>query len=134
MSFESMKPLQLVTFATVARRVAFVALAGAAMFVASAQAADEVTVNKRIVRYSDLNLSNQSDAAELYARLRRAANSVCATFEAPSIRVVRERNECRAEALSNAVAQVDNYAVTALHSQESRLRVAESGEDNQPRG
>jgi UrcA family protein len=138
MSFESMKPLQLVTVATVARRVAFVALAGAAMFAASANAADnaadEVTMEKRIVTYSDLNLQNQSDAAELYARLRRAANSVCSTFEAPTIRVVTERNECVDEALSNAVAKVDNYAVTALHAKVSRVRVAESGAGDQPRG
>jgi UrcA family protein len=81
---------------------------------------------QKIVRYADLDLANTQDAAELYTRLGRAAKSVCReTFVGRDLTSKNLRLGCEAEAINEAVAEIDNASLTALHSAEQRVRLAQ---------
>jgi UrcA family protein len=80
---------------------------------------------QKAVQYADLNLSNPDDASQLYARLERAAAVVCRTYEGFELSRKRMHEACEQEALSAAVAQVDNPALTSLHAADARIRVAQ---------
>jgi UrcA family protein len=94
-----------------------------ALFAATGHASDDPL--QKAVRYADLNLSKSEDASQLYARLERAASVVCRTYEGFELSRKRMQEACEQEALSAAVAQVDNAALTALHTAEARVRVAQ---------
>jgi UrcA family protein len=98
-----------------------VLIVGLAMTGVAASAAafppEAVTVNKVVVRYSDLNLQKEAGAAALLARLSNAANKVC-VIPSSSPAYIRPRNQglaCRESALQNAVADVGHPMVTALY-------------------
>jgi UrcA family protein len=94
-----------------------------ALFAASGHAGADPM--QKAVRYADLNLSNPQDASQLYARLERAAAVVCRTYEGFELSRKRMHEACEQEALSAAVAQVDDAALTALHNAGARVRVAQ---------
>jgi UrcA family protein len=81
---------------------------------------------QKIVRYSDLDLANTQDAQELYTRLERAAKSVCReTFVGRDLTSKNLRLSCEAEAIDEAVAEIDSASLTALHTAEQRVRLAQ---------
>ncbi len=103
-----------------------VAFAAAVMFAAPSFAEVQNTEAPQMtVRYADLDLSNDRDAARLLRRMNHAAAFVCRDHRPPpgSLRYTgrdyageREAFEnCRTEALSQAVAQFDHPMVTAMH-------------------
>jgi UrcA family protein len=77
---------------------------------------------QKTVGYADLDLSKPQDASQLYTRLKRAAAVVCRTLEGRELRRKQMHDACEQEALSDAVAQVDNTTLTALH--DAPVRVA----------
>jgi UrcA family protein len=125
MSFQSTQSLHTVRMAAVSRHVALVALAGAAMFttVASAHARD-ATTHEWMVSYADLNLSKSSDAAVLYTRLRLAADAVCGEYNIRDLRATQLHAACAQQAVSAAVASVNQAELSAVHAGDKRIRVA----------
>jgi UrcA family protein len=126
MSFKSTQSLYLGRIAAASRHVALVALAGAAAFASATSAhAGDASVRERAISYSDLNLAKPADAAVLYSRLRNAADTVCGEYDIRALRDTQQHAACAARALSDAVARVNDSALTALHAGDRRIRVAE---------
>lgn len=107
----------------------FIALS---LVAASASASDDAVVQKT-VRYADLNLDKSADASRLYERLGNAAEAVCSHHEGRDLLTRKMRRACESEALSNAVLELDNPAVTALHTADARVRVAQQRTNTQPK-
>lgn len=108
-----------------ARRLSGLAgLVALSLFAVNAHAGDVGEAVHKTVSYADLNLARSNDAARLYERLGNAAEDVCAHFDGRDLVTRKMQRQCESEALSNAVAAVDNPTVTALHS-DARVRVAQ---------
>jgi UrcA family protein len=89
-------------------------IAASAVFAPSAFAQGEGETRQVRVTYADLDLSQPSDAQRLYNRLRRATAYVCAT---PASSVLhRYDRACRDATLDQAVADLNNPALAAIHS------------------
>ncbi len=89
------------------------------MIIFSTSAAAD-TVNSEVkVTYAELNLQNEAGVRVLYKRLIRASKAVCGENEnatlLPPSSVVRDHRSCVKESLSNAVSQIDNPRLTAIH-------------------
>lgn len=76
------------------------------------------------VSLESFDLSKQKDADEVYARLQRAARSVCGPLENKDLTMRRLTRECYHGALAKAVAEVDSVRLTALHQSDSHTRIA----------
>jgi UrcA family protein len=107
--------------------IAAVGVATLALFSVGATAGTSVAyVPSKRVHFQDLDLSKQSDAKRLYARLRLAASEVCIGYpdaRRPSPRSARGR--CINEAIANAVEAVDHPNLTALHASSREVRLAQ---------
>jgi UrcA family protein len=69
------------------------------------------------VRYADLDLDKAAGVANLYARLRSAAEQVCSTGSGPqALFLSSSERACVTAALEQAVANVDRPALTAYHA------------------
>jgi UrcA family protein len=91
----------------------FLALAGLAGLAASpaktfagALSFDEAPA--RVVNFRDLDLSQKSGVVTLYSRIRSAAREVCEPLDEVSIKLLREKFDCRHEAVARAVAEVNS--------------------------
>ncbi len=69
-----------------------------------------------IVRYGDLNLINHAGTKALYRRLRTAANTVCTSIDQLQPERKMRQHQCYEQALSAAVIDVNEPALSALHS------------------
>jgi UrcA family protein len=67
------------------------------------------------VSYADLNLSTTEGAAVLYGRLRAAAENVCSEHNMEDLRNVFRVKVCVSTAISDAVAQIDQPALTSYY-------------------
>ncbi|MET0498066.1 MAG: UrcA family protein [Steroidobacteraceae bacterium] len=104
---------------TAARTSWMVAGAAAiAIFAGSAHAASEVA--KVTVRYNE-----QTDTAELYAQLKRAAARVCRQYEGKALSKIADARACHAEVLDRAVANVGDSALSSLHRANADVRVVQ---------
>lgn len=74
----------------------------------------------RVVGYSDLDLSRDSGVATLYSRINSAAREVCEPLDAVLSRLLRERFDCRQEAIAKAVADVNSPALTSYYLAKTR--------------
>ena len=71
------------------------------------------------VSYADLNLEKQEGAKALYRRLQQASKQACdvrGLSVEGSLRRATEARQCYHEALSAAVAKIDNELVTQIHN------------------
>jgi UrcA family protein len=69
------------------------------------------------VRYSDLNLSHRAGVMALYMRINSAATRVCG--QRPDIMDLKQSvlwNECRNDALTRAVNDINHPGLAALHN------------------
>ena len=81
-------------------------------------AADELKGRSEKVVYSDLNVVKESGAQALYSRLQRASKRVCGVESyknAGGIRIMSEQRDCFRNAMNEAVAQINNPTLTAIH-------------------
>jgi UrcA family protein len=81
--------------------------------VATAQATVPVKgVQQQVVRYGDLSLASQADAAILHGRIKSAARTVCGLRQGMPMPIeIRTRLEaCADEAIARALADVDASA------------------------
>jgi UrcA family protein len=68
----------------------------------------------RRVNFADLDLTKTAGAAVLYARIKSAAREVCISTDwLPKMSTVTD--ECRAQAVARAVADVNAPALTAYY-------------------
>lgn len=100
-------------------------LVALSLFAVSVHAGDKGDGVHKKVQFADLNLDKSSDAARLYERLGNAAEAVCASYEGRDLLTRKMQRECESEALSNAVSELNNPPITALHGAAARVRVAE---------
>jgi UrcA family protein len=82
-----------------------------------AHAAEPAQFYSTVVSYGDLNLDSEQGAKVLYARIRSAAGSVCSSLESRNLTEKKLWQGCFDNAVANAVGQVNNVRVTALHNQ-----------------
>jgi UrcA family protein len=92
--------------------------AGAVLLGATATAAPTLHDSRlrTVVTYDELDLATSKGAAVLYKRLRAAAHVVCAPIKGLDLARRAKYEACYKEALSNAVAEVNRDAVTAMHA------------------
>jgi UrcA family protein len=126
MSFRFIRPASAVRISVVAGRVAWAACSVAAisLFAANVQASEQYIEEKIVVRYADLDLSQQRDVGTLYSRLRDASNAVCGAYDVRDQRVRLLRQICYETALETAVADVNRAAITDMHAKAKRIQVA----------
>ena len=104
-------------------------IAAASMIAAVASAKGEDGRVSTVVSYGDLNLSQPSDVAQLYTRLKYAAEKVCyVTDDYHNLRLKQLQADCMQGALNRAVATVNEPRLTQLHAAEPRIRVARRSE------
>ena len=111
----------------VARFVVAFGVAALSCGAAQSHPADESAARgeQAVVKYTDLDLSKESDVRSLYARLQRASERVCGDYKDVRIlSVKRAYHACYQETLSRAVDAVDHAAVTAMFAADSRTKVA----------
>lgn len=127
MSFESIQSARSAREGASSHRVVCAALGAAALslLAATAQAKDSHFDDKVAVNYADLDLSKASDTKALYSRLRNASDKVCGWHDVRDIRGRMQHQICFDTALAEAVANVDHAALTQLHDDVQRIRVAQ---------
>jgi UrcA family protein len=89
-------------------------------FTAVSAAADSTDAPQVVVKYGDLNISNQQGAAALYGRIRRAAESVCPRFELSQLASQARRVACVHKAITDAVTTVNQPALFAEYNAKYR--------------
>lgn len=70
---------------------------------------------RRAVEYQTAELANVAGAQKLYNRLKTASREVCAQLRGNHGESTRAYQECYSKALANAVADVNQQTLTALH-------------------
>ena len=103
--------------------VALAILSTATAFSAAASAADMHDLDyigpSYTVKYYDLDTSKQSDMRQLYARITRAAKSVCLSAQGTDeVSPLAYKRKCIRAAIANAVAKVNRPLLTAIHNGE----------------
>jgi UrcA family protein len=73
------------------------------------------TPTQRVVHFDDLNLAHTEGVAALYKRLRVAAGDTCGLPDERLLERGRHFQACVADALSAAVARVDQPALSSYH-------------------
>lgn len=93
--------------------LAGLALVASAFGTAQAFAADsDGTTLMKHVRYDDLNLSREAGVRKLYARIKDAADVVCAPFNGRQLSQRMNQVACVTSAMERAVRQVNEPALT----------------------
>ncbi len=94
---------------------------GGSVALANAPDPDRVSLS---VRYSDLNLTREEGARTLYSRLQSAARRVCGVGQDRDLVWQALALSCAEKALGDAVAELDNPQVSALHDAHDHRRPA----------
>ena len=89
---------------------------------AGATTARSVDVNgtetaRTTVHYGDVDVHTRHGADELYSRINMAAGRVCENVEEPYVRLTRAFEDCRHNAISAAVQDVNAPLVTQTYDQ-----------------
>ena len=89
---------------------------------ATAQATVTRDVPSEVVRYADLNLQNEADAAILVGRIKTAARKVCGLRQSSPLplEIVARKQVCAKDATARAIADVN--APTMLRHREIVVR------------
>ncbi|HEY2780812.1 MAG TPA: UrcA family protein [Steroidobacteraceae bacterium] len=67
----------------------------------------------RKVEYGDLDLTRDAGVATLYSRIRTAARAVCEPTDLVMLNLLRDRTDCRPDAIARAVADVNAPLLTS---------------------
>jgi UrcA family protein len=100
---------------TTFRRSLAVAGAFAALAVSTATFAGDGTQSVA-VRYDDLNLASSAGVEALYRRISSAARAVCPDEHSRELAVVAASERCQANAVAEAVRQVNNPQLAVVHA------------------
>jgi UrcA family protein len=88
--------------------------AGLTASLASAATIDD-EIKTVVVRYSDLDLSQPSDAQRLYVRIKNAARVACGDVGPEQLERRASFEACMSQAITDAVQHVGAVRVTELH-------------------
>jgi UrcA family protein len=66
----------------------------------------------RVVEYGDLDLSRDSGVTTLYTRINSAARAVCEPLDVAMLKLLREKFDCRRDAIARAVSEVNSPGLT----------------------
>jgi UrcA family protein len=83
-------------------------------------AAEQADVLTKKVGYGDLDLNSEKGAKVLYARLRNAAQEVCAPLEGSDLNAKTLWKKCYVHAIAAAVSDINKPAVTTVHNESVR--------------
>jgi UrcA family protein len=75
----------------------------------------KVVTEQRTIRYSDLDLTVQSDVVRLYRRIDRAASTVCGGRIQPLVLQSPRMRQCRMKALADAINHINAPMLTAYY-------------------
>ena len=96
-----------------------IAALASCMIAATAGADSKIHVKDRlpsvVVRYGDLDISTESGARALYARLGTAARRVCPDDNSYDLRMLQTVRACRQQAIDRAVTNLNSTALAAVH-------------------
>lgn len=96
--------------------IAITAMLSIGLLLPTSPAAAEDSGQK--VTFEDLDLSQSADVAALYERIQAAARSVCQDDSAPwDARRARNYNKCFEGTVDQAVRDINNVSLTALHQE-----------------
>ena len=107
---------------SIIRGAALLALSAALPVAGMLPAYAETQAAAVVVRFSDLDLSRQSGAAELYARISRAATRACQPFDSRSSYEQQRMQACVKSAIARAVDQADKPLLYSMHESRDRAR------------
>lgn len=103
------------------------ALAASTSVISASASAEEV--EERSVHYNQYELATDAGARKLYNELKAASRQVCASWRMAER--IREYNACYANALSDAVNDVNQQTLTKLHDRlETKSARAQRGRSN----
>lgn len=102
-------------FSALHRAVISVALVAGAT-VALPAVADDVDAPQRVIKYSSADLASDTRVAALYEKLQRASRSVCSSLRGRDVLSSRNYDACYDKALADAVNEVNEQTLTALHN------------------
>jgi UrcA family protein len=86
----------------------------------AASAGTEEDAPSRVVRYSSNELATNSGVQDLYRRIQIAAAKVCPADPIRDLRTSELVEECRKQAVSRAIQQINNSQLAALHATSSK--------------
>jgi UrcA family protein len=109
---------------TFRRLTAAAVVAFAAGFTVIAHADQSTDAPQVIVKYADLSVSSPQGAVALYHRIRAAAVTVCQPLDESNLASKQTANACIHKALADAVAEVDQPALSAVYREKNRLPVS----------
>jgi UrcA family protein len=78
-------------------------------------AASDDGPKQQVVKFADLDLSKPEGAKALYTRLSKAARQVCSGLEGRRLDEIHRYRSCVSESVGNAVAAVNQPALTDVH-------------------
>jgi UrcA family protein len=100
--------------------VALGAVAGVLGVGTAGAAGTDSDVPSVVVKYSEQSLSTDSGVRHLYSQIVRAANQVCPVSSTRDLIVQRRIEECRNQAIAQAIHKVDNSRLAALYATHSK--------------
>jgi UrcA family protein len=94
---------------------ALAGLVGGPISALAAQSSPFDQIESRKVEYSDLDLTRDAGVATLYSRIRTAARAVCEPMDLVMLNLLRDRTDCRPDAIARAVADVNAPLLTSYY-------------------
>jgi UrcA family protein len=104
-------------------RFGLLILAGFAGIMAAGAAAAgnaEADVPSMVVKYDPASLATDSGVNDLYRRIVSASRRVCPSAAIKDLDAQRQVDECRSQAVSRAIRQIDNSQLAALYASRSK--------------
>jgi UrcA family protein len=105
-------------------KLALLVVAGSFGCVLGAGIASADTVNadapSRVVRYSTEALTSNDGVRDLYRRIQSAAKQVCPDSYSKDLHANELVKACRQQAVANAIHQINNSQLAALHAGSSK--------------
>jgi len=88
------------------------------MAAGAANAAEDVP--RVAVKYTQESLATNAGVNDLYRRITMAAKAVCPDSSIRELSVLAQVEQCRKEAVTRAIRQIDNPRLAALHASRSK--------------
>jgi UrcA family protein len=94
-----------------------------------AGAGESIEVQRRVVKFADLDLTHGAGVTELYARIHSAAQDVCEPLIARDLLSVVSARACVARAIERAIADVNSPQLTSYYLQKTQRMITVAHRD-----